>query len=84
MGGQGSGVYKRKRIAAAIKPKELRKLREGAGMTPTDLGAAIGVSARTIDRLEAGVTRITRLHLKAIMAVLESKPAPSKNISVPA
>jgi transcriptional regulator with XRE-family HTH domain len=53
-----------------MKPVELRKLRERAGMTPTDLGAAIGVSARTIDRWESGQVRITRLHVKAIMAAL--------------
>lgn len=68
----------------AMKPKELQKLRKKAGMTPTDLGAAIGVSARTIDRLEAGVTRITRLHVKAIMSVLGAKPAETNSFSAPA
>lgn len=69
---------------SAMKPTELRRMRIAAGMTPTDLGAKLGISSRTVDRWEAGLTLISRLHVQAIRNVfagLSPEPKPAADVS---
>lgn len=73
-----------KRVKTAMKPAALRKLRERAGMTTTDLGARLGVSSRTVDRWEAGITAISRFHLLAINAVLLPGDKPAEDVTTEA
>jgi len=53
-------------------------------MTTTDLGARLGVSSRTVDRWEAGITAISRFHLLAINAVLLPGDKPAEDVTTEA
>ena len=50
--------------------KNLRKLREKAGLSQTELAAKLGVDARTINRWEDGKHRPHRVYLKMLNRIL--------------
>lgn len=47
-------------------PDEIRSRREAAGMTPEDLSAELGISTRTLARMESGVKDPTKAELIAL------------------
>jgi DNA-binding transcriptional regulator YiaG len=53
--------------------EEIRARREGAGMTPADLAAQLGVSVRTLARLEAGQKDPTRAEIIALDVIFSEQ-----------
>ena len=55
---------------SVLNGKKMRDIREKRGMTPTQLAAAVGVSAQAINRFEAGAKDPSLRLLKIIAQVL--------------
>ena len=60
------GAKKRMGDSGGMTNGDLKRLRESKGMTTTELGAALGVSMRTIQNWETGVYPIPKPILKLI------------------
>ncbi len=58
--------------------KQLRAMREAAGMRQQDLGAALGVHWTTVSRMERGEWEITKAMAIAAGCILRHKRKPSR------
>lgn len=57
--------------AASMKPLQLRRLLDKAGLTQVEAGRLIGVTDRTMRRYVSGATRVPRVVVCALLYVIQ-------------
>ena len=56
-------------MTATFTPRKMRQLRDSMGLTQEQFGELLGLTVRTVQRLESGTSPISRLHQLALRQV---------------